>query len=551
MKRHTILALSLLAFLCMQADGFHPVPFKNQLMQGTLDMRLRRNMQRLNEEKYQPDNVFLTMEQSGGWPGDTEGRTILALTLDAQALHSTSDNLEEILRRLPFHLNERGYMGPVFEGVIHEQQLSGNGWMLRGLCEYYEWRGDTATLGIIRRMARNLFLHWRGRFATYPIESSKRLHNVGAASGETVGQIGQWQLSSDVGCLFIGMEGLIHAYAVTRDEELRPVIEELIDCFLRIDLLAIKAQTHATLTALRGLMRYAALTGERRYIDEVAQRFRLYTQYGMTENFANYNWFCRYDTWTEPCAIVDSYLLTVQLWQQTRDVAYLEWAEQIYYNALCHGQRHNGGFGCDNCPGKGSGTPNLKVNIPEAHWCCTMRGAEGLSSAARYSMFQHGDTLLFPFYRPATFKADIRKQHIEISEHTQYPFDGNVQFSLYMTKSCRFTLCFPCYSWMQDIEVRLNGKLVNTQEHAGFLTFTHKFHQVDNVEVHFRLIDRDLPLLNAENALPGYVRRIQHGPLLMGRRDKANVLQPVWHLMDTLVWDAADDGLRILFPEHK
>jgi hypothetical protein len=217
------------------------------------------------------------------------------------------------------------------------------------------------------------------------------------------------------------MEGLIHAYAVTHDEELRPVIDELIGVFLRIDLLSIKAQTHATLTALRGLLRYAALTGDRRYISEAASRFLLYTQYGMTENFANYNWFCRYDTWTEPCAIVDSYLLAVQLWQQTRDVAYLQWAEQIYFNALCRGQRHNGGFGCDNCPGKGSGTPALKVSTPEAHWCCTMRGAEGLSNAARYSMFQHADTLFFPFYRPAAFKASIRKQQVGITEHTQYP----------------------------------------------------------------------------------------------------------------------------------
>lgn len=535
----------------MRADGLSPVPFDAQLMQGSLDIRLRLNMQRLNEEKYQPDNVFLSMEQSGGWPGDTEGRTILALTLDAQALHSTQDNLEEILRRLPSHLNERGYMGPVFEGVIHEQQLSGNGWMLRGLCEYYEWRGDTAVLAIIHRMARNLFLPWRGQFATYPINASERQQNVGKASGETVGQIGKWQLSSDVGCLFIGMDGLIHAYAVTHDEELRPVIEELIDCFLRIDLLAIKAQTHATLTALRGLMRYATVTGERRYIDEVARRFQLYILHGMTENFANYNWFCRYDTWTEPCAIVDSYLLSVQLWQQTRDVAYLEWAEQIYYNALCHGQRRNGGFGCDNCPGKGSGTPFLKVSIPEAHWCCTMRGAEGLATAARYSMFQHGDTLIFPFYRPATFKVKTSQRHVEINETTKYPFEGSAQFSLYMTKPCRLTLCFPHYVWMQDIEVKLNGKPVKVEERDGFLMFTHKFRQVDHIGVHFRMVDRELPLLNAENALPEYSHRIQHGPLLMGRREGTDTLQPVWHMMDASVWDTEDGGLRILFPKHE
>ena len=198
MKRHFTFVLAVLTSLWMWAGGLQPVSFDAQLMQGSLDMRLRLNMQRLGEEKYQPDHVFLTMQQSGEWPGDTEGRTILGLTLDAQALHSASPNLEEILRRLPSHLNERGYMGPVFPDIIHEQQLSGNGWMLRGLCEYYEWRGDSAVLSVIRTMARNLFLPWKGHYATYPVRPEERKQNVGAASGETVGQIGRGQLSSDV-----------------------------------------------------------------------------------------------------------------------------------------------------------------------------------------------------------------------------------------------------------------------------------------------------------------------------------------------------------------
>ena len=549
-KSYIIFCLfAVLALLPMQAGDLHSVPYDSQFMQGTLERRISQNMQRLCEEKYQPDHVFLTMEQSGGWPGDTEGRTILALTLDAQALHTTSDNLQEILHRLPSHLNERGYMGPVYPDFIHEQQLSGNGWMLRGLCEYYEWKGDTAILDIIRRLARQLFLPWRVQFCTYPIQAAERQQNVGGASGHTVGQVGHWQLSSDVGCLFIGMDGLIHAYAVTHDEELRPVLDEFIDVFLRIDLLSIKAQTHATLTALRGLLRYATLTGDRRYISEVASRFLLYTQYGMTENFANYNWFCRYDTWTEPCAIVDSYLLAVQLWQQTRDAAYLQWAEQIYFNALCHGQRHNGGFGCDNCPGKGSGTPYLMVSAPEAHWCCTMRGAEGLSNAARYSMFQHADTLFFPFYRPAAFKASIRKQQVGITEQTQYPFDGCVSFSIAVQRPLRFTLCLPCYEWMEDIRVQVNGKNVSAEKCQGFLVLRRKFRMTDKVTVQFQLSNRRLPIINPQNALPGYTHRIQHGPLLMGKPEGSDALVPIWYMMNASVWDSSSSGFQILFPD--
>ena len=80
------------------------------------------------------------------------------------------------------------------------------------------------------------------------------------------------------------------------------LIDKLIALFERMDLTGIRAQTHASLTALRGMLRYAALTGDTTLIPRVEKRWRLYKEYGMTENYENYNWFERYDTWTEPCA---------------------------------------------------------------------------------------------------------------------------------------------------------------------------------------------------------------------------------------------------------
>ena len=98
------------------------------------------------------------------------------------------------------------------------------------------------------------------------------MQGQGAESGNIVASRDRWMLSTDVGCVFIGMEGLIHAYAVLGDEDLKKPIEILLNRFLQMDLTGIKAQTHATLTACRGLLRYAQLTGERRWVDEVEKR---------------------------------------------------------------------------------------------------------------------------------------------------------------------------------------------------------------------------------------------------------------------------------------
>src|SRR5574344_2452995 len=68
-----------------QLNGLSPVSLEQICVKGELQKRLGRNFNRLEKTKYKPENVFLTMKQSGDWPGDTEGRTILGLVLDAQA----------------------------------------------------------------------------------------------------------------------------------------------------------------------------------------------------------------------------------------------------------------------------------------------------------------------------------------------------------------------------------------------------------------------------------------------------------------------------------
>lgn len=41
----------------------------------------------------------------------------------------------------------------------------------------------------------------------------------------------------------------------------------------------------------------------------------------MTENYENFNWFQRPE-WTETCAVVDSYQLTLDLWKHTSETKY-------------------------------------------------------------------------------------------------------------------------------------------------------------------------------------------------------------------------------------
>ncbi|MDO4756863.1 MAG: hypothetical protein Q4A54_10980, partial [Parabacteroides sp.] len=181
MKKITLSLLVFYLVTLLTACTSNSSPNVSFVPQGELLDRIKQNFNRMHSEKYQPENVFLTEEQSGGWPGDTEGRTILALTCDSKAGNLHTDNLAKIVNLVPVRLNQKGYMGPDYGDKIDEQQLSGNGWMLRGLCAYYDYTGDKAALDMIRSISYNLFVRHAGKYKDYPISESERSGDGGAA----------------------------------------------------------------------------------------------------------------------------------------------------------------------------------------------------------------------------------------------------------------------------------------------------------------------------------------------------------------------------------
>jgi hypothetical protein len=449
---------------------------------------------------------------------------------------------------------------------MNEQQLSGNGWMLRGLCEYYEWKKDEKVLSVIASIVNNLFVKGKGFYRKYPIDPAVRKGMEGAEAGSIQKTVDGWMLSSDIGCVFIGMEGAIHAYKHLKNEELKEVIQEMLSRFLEIDLMGIKAQTHASLTACRGLIKYAEITGEQKYVDEAAKRWQWYKQSGMTENFENYNWFGRFDTWAESCAVIDSYMLAVQLWQYTRETQYLHDAELIYYNAICHMQRHNGGFGCDNCPGKAIHDSCLKVHISEAYWCCTMRGGEGLSRAAEYSCFADGTNVYIPFFHENEIYLPVG---LKMQQHTSWPFEGKVRFIIEENTAGTIALHLRIPLHTTRHQLRYNGKEYPFEQEKQFVVLKREFSAGDEIEWTF---DPVVEIYGAHsgNTEPGQVE-IFYGPLMLGCKNdevvkltekdriipvgmsnfklegKEIYFTPVYHLMDPVVWENTGYKKQIIF----
>ena len=342
-----------------------------------LQERIERNRKRLLAPYYQIDEIY--QEFDAKWPGDKEGRALLAFVNHANMTGFENPCMQPFLEKYPTVVNEKGYLGPVAEGDLFEQQLSGHSWMLRGFCAHYERYHDEISLSYARNIVRGLFLPTRGKYATYPIH---RDNSAGGVSGSSVGILDGWKISTDIGCAFMSIDGLSHYYVLTKEPEVKVLLDEMIEVYSSIDKEKLKAQTHCTLTAARGMIRMYQCLGDEGYLQRAKEIYHLYISTGMTLTYQNLNWWGRPDSWTEPCAIVDSLILAGELFHITGEEHYRRMAARIFHNGLASSQRPNGGAGTDSLVL--AGQPYLYQKKPEAYFCCTMRLAEGLQYALEH-----------------------------------------------------------------------------------------------------------------------------------------------------------------------
>ena len=336
---------------------------------------------------YQIDNLFRAPDYD--WPGDWEGRALLAFCRLYSITGKKIPAMDQMVALLPEKTNPYGFFGAAFDSaVIDEQQLSGHSWYLRGLVAYGELFPQSVAMDYAKKTVHNLFLPALQQYHTYPTQ--RQDNHSGGVSGNLDGKIGNWRLSTDVGCAFIALDGLAHYYAATKDQALKPLLEAAVEKFMSLDKVGLKMQTHATLTATRGILKFYEVTCDSKYLVYAQDLFRLYVQRGMTATYENYNWFGRSHEkiWTEPCAVVDSLILALELYRITEEENYRCLARRIWFNGLQFCQRENGGAGPNSCVD--DQRPFLQTGMYEAYFCCTMRYAEGLYWQNEYcTLFEH------------------------------------------------------------------------------------------------------------------------------------------------------------------
>ena len=497
------------------------LPFGDVVPAGDVRRRCVLNFQRLQDAPFRFE-AMIHAATAREAPGDWVGRGLLGLSLLAQVLRVTPDSVEEIIAGLPGALNARRYLGEVLPaGHVDENQVAGHNALLRGLAEYSFWKGDPRAREMIEGVVRELMLPVAPLLAHYPDRKLERLAD-GVPIGLTVRNEGAWVgLSTDIGVVFFTLDGLTQAHAIAPTPALRGLIEAMIARYAQLDVKVMSAQTHSTLSTLRGILRWWVEVDPRpEHLALVRERYALYRAVAETDHFANYNWFDR-PHWTEACAVVDSFLLAVELWRVTGEADYLAVAHRVYFNALSYAQRPNGGFGCDYCVGA-DGRVDLAPHpeIFEAPWCCSMRGAEGLAVAARalaaVDPTDRSVAHLFYFEGEATLR--FADGMARVSCRSDYPLAGRVEWAVLestLTTGVHWQCFVPPGVAAETMRLTQDGREVPLRSaRDGFVAAEIMLTAGTQLELRFTVT------LAAERPAPGSkaqgYRRFALGPLILG-----------------------------------
>lgn len=521
------------------------VDFCDIEIRGDLALRSGLNFNRLEGKCYRPDEVFEADQH--GWPADWEGRLILALALLSQTKNRKPVHLDTIISMLPEHFNSRGYLGAEHPEVISdEQQLAGHSWLIRGLIEYYKINKDSKVLTYINTLIDNLFLPALDNYKSYPLTAEERKNAPLWVLSKKQTKTSSHAETSDTGCAFIALDGVTVAYEFTAREELADLSRAMIDRFIQLDLIGCRIQTHATLSCIRGMLRFYRLIGEEKYLTLAKEKYALYKTEAMSEAYGNYNWF-RQPRWTEPCAIIDSFIAAVWLWQLTENKEYLDDGYDIYYNAMAHAFRENGSFGTDNCVGADIEDINIHPLTYEVYWCCNMRGGEGLSRAAEFSFFTNPDTIFVPFFHNCQAKLNFNDGSLTLQEETTFPLEGNIAISVVnttLTARKMIKLCVPENTAVKSLQI--NGQDCSYKIINGFVTFDCYLRAGDKIEYELKSLLAVKPFHNM-NSLEGY-KKYHYGPLLLGvHHPKETVIIDGKELTKTgpATFEIGDTGLNL------
>ena len=271
------------------------------------------------------------------------------------------------------------------------------------------------------------------------------------------------------------------------------------------------------------------------YINGHVGPYRDHESFGDAYELPNVN------CWNETCAAIGNVFFHQRLFNAHRDAKYADVMERILYNAVLPSVSLDGEKYFYQNPLRTFG------ETERHHWfgpnCCPPNIVRMFASLGDYIYARDGSDIYVNLFVGSTAKIESGGQLIEISQDTEYPWEGAVTITVAPESPVRFPLYVripgwarnqpvpgDLYSYMNESDIpvvlKVNGREVSYSLDKGYVRLDRKWEQGDRIELDFPMSVRRV--LAHEKVLDNVgMVALERGPLVYcveGLDNEGNVM---------------------------
>ena len=242
---------------------------------------------------------------------------------------------------------------------------------------------------------------------------------------------------------------------------------------------------HHSLSLFRSLVDLARVTGKCEYIEKVEDYLAWCSENrtatgglpeAMPESYED-----------EGCGLADWIVINLMMFEAIGEERYMDDAEHTLVNHFFMNQFHTGGFGHllfsqEIVGGKGWQGWDGQFGS-ENPGCCSLWGQWALGQSGKYIVTQSDDTVFVNLYPSATIT--LPERDICLKMTSDFPRMNKIRISVICQKPESFTLALRVPPWAEDMQVQIDGSVVEKQGSGRRMCLTHKWKNTVMIDIAF------------------------------------------------------------------
>lgn len=226
----------------------------------------------------------------------------------------------------------------------------------------------------------------------------------------------------------------------------------------------------------------------------LARRTSVHEAYGLEYHLPNAT------AYNETCANIAQAMWSLRMLRLTGDAQYADNLELVFFNSMLSGMSLDGLRFCYTNPLRWYGeqqvllSQDYRERWADFHcYCCPPSVLRTLASMREWIYGQAENELWVILYGASEVRTELGKgQVVEVHQHTQYPWDGDVDLVIVEAHATPFSLLLRIPAWSQGATITVNDELGPSVESGSFCRIHRQWHEGDRVRLHIPLRTRRL-----------------------------------------------------------